>query len=425
MNINFMCLGNEITPEMDQAQKAILSEFREVFGGRYTFQNSGSEREFISQLSDSVDRDDILVLTTAPELFVAFKSFVSSAFSLKTRTSRNLQKLIRESHPELDAATVNGHAILPVEADVIMSQDGLRSGYGVRAEEQILLVLPLDAERIQYLLDDGVFPYLRDNLDFSQFITAQLDASANVENVPVSAAVSSEAAAVSAETMSNRRTSDVFNDAYIRSVISKMKRRNLTVSVADTKTVDFLRAAGETVGTFDGTIFFSDFSLEKGDMESDEYAVQLAKGAYDHDDKSLGATLTKVYARTTDDTLDMEDENLEYYIYACVSDGKTANEARITADDGETPPQLIYKGIEVLFRMISQWADTGVAEPQKAEEVLVDDGFVPEDEDEAPEVTVSRMKNRKVRTAIGALIAAAFAGGAAISLFASNVYGLL
>ena len=51
MDIKLMCLGNEVSPAMATAQKAIENDFKAVFDGEFKFTNYGSEKEFIQALS--------------------------------------------------------------------------------------------------------------------------------------------------------------------------------------------------------------------------------------------------------------------------------------------------------------------------------------------------------------------------------------
>ena len=50
MDIKLMCLGNEISVGMAEAQKDIESDFNSVFAGDVRFENYGSEKEFIASL---------------------------------------------------------------------------------------------------------------------------------------------------------------------------------------------------------------------------------------------------------------------------------------------------------------------------------------------------------------------------------------
>ena len=422
MDIKLMCLGNEISAPMATAQKAIENDLKAVFAGNYTFSNYGSEKEFIAALSGAIENDDILILSCQPELYTAFKSFVASAFSFKARPVKAIQRLIQESAPAVSSETILNHSLIPVDADALLSQDGLYSGYAVNADDQILVVLPLDASRIDFILEDSLFPYLRDILGADEFVDDPLKGIVEAtEGVAVGAAAAAraEAAATPAVEAAPAPKKGPYDADYLTSVIDGLHSKGLTVAVATTKTVDFLKSISENVN-MNGVIFLSPYSFDKADMKADEYAVKLAKGAFDTSEASLGASLTKVYAKTN------EDGTKSYYMYASISDGKTANQAKISAKPGDTPPQLIYKSIEVLFRMMELWSNTGYAEPQYTTEAVVDEDFteehVEEAEDGKPVKDAGDKRKTTQKTVATALIGASAIGSAVISLLANNLY---
>ena len=421
MDIKLMCLGNEVSSAMAKAQKSIENDFKAVFDGEFKFTNYGSEKEFINALSGAIETEDVLVLACQPELYTAFKSFVANAFTFKARPVKAIQRLIQESAPTVSSETVLNHSLIPVDADAILSQDGLYSGYAVNADDQILIVLPLDPSRIDFILEDGLFPYLRDTLDIGEFVDDPLKGiTGEADGVAVGAAAAARAeeAAVE-ETPAETVKKGPYDVDYLNDVIAKLRSKGLTVAVATTKTVDFLKSISETVN-MDRVIFLSPYTFAKGDMKADEYAVKLAKGAFDTSEASLGASLTKVYAKTN------EDGTKSYYMYASISDGKTANQAKIRAKPGDTPPQLIYKSIEVLFRMMDLWSDTGYAEPQYTTEAVVDEDFAAEhaavDADGNPVKDAGDKRKSTQKTVATALIGASAIGSAVISLLANNLY---
>lgn len=418
MDIKLMCLGNEVSVAMANAQKAIENDFASVFDGSFKFTNYGSEKEFVQALSTAIENEDILVLACQPELYTAFKSFVASAFSFKARPVKAVQRLIQECAPQVSSETVLNHSLLPVDSSAILSQDGLYSGYVVNADDQLLVVLPLDASRIDYLLEDGLFPYLRDNLDIGEFVDDPLKGVAG-DGVAVGAAAAARAEASEGDAPAAAAPKAPYDADAMNEVIESLRAKGLTVAVATTKTVDFLKSISESVN-MDRVIFLSPYSFAKEDMKADEYAVKLAKGAFDTSEASLGASLTKVYAKTN------EDGSKSYYMYASISDGKTANQAKVTAKPGDTPPQLIYKTIDVLFRMMGLWSNTGYAEPQYTEEAVVDEDFdaehAPVDESGVRVKDAGDKRKAAQKTVATALIGASAIGSAVISLLANNLY---
>ena len=442
MNIKLMCLGTDLSMETVAAQDKIVEKFNQVLKTETAFENYGSEKTFIKGLGEAVTTEDIIVLATQADLFLPFKKFVASAFQFKQRPVKTVQKLIKEIYPELDAELINSHAMLPTDATAILTNDGLYTAYAVKAEDQIMAVLPLDSARIDYILEDGLFPYLHDTVDFGEEpeadplegISEETDA---IGAVPVAPAVpvaeevavvpevpaAPETPAAPEETPAAETPVEApvqedlpFDAAFINRVVNELREKDLTVAIATTKTVDFLKTVSESVN-MDGCIFLSPYTVEKADMAADEYAVALAKGAFDTADTSVGAALTKVFSKT------LEDGSKEYYIYACVADGDSANEAKVTAQPGDTPPQLIYKAVEVLFRMLQLWEKTGVAEPQYGDEAAVDDDFEPAElNEEAKEMSDHRRAHRFLSSG---LIIIGTAASVAVSLLAANFYGAI
>ncbi len=416
MDIKLMCLGNEVSSSMATAQKAIENDFTTVFDGEFKFTNYGTEKDFIRALTDAIETEDILVLACQPELYTAFKSFIANAFTFKARPVKAIQKLISENAPAVSSETAMNHALIPVDADAILSQDGLYSAYAVNADDQILVVLPLDPSRIDFILEDGLFPYLRDTLDIGEFVDDPLKGVAGDAAVGSAAAARAEAAEAP---VAEQKKKGPFDADYLTDVISGLRAKGLTVAVATTKTVDFLKSVSETVN-MDKVIYLSPYTFDKGDMKADEYAVKLAKGSFDTSGASLGASLTKVYGKTN------EDGSKSYYMYASISDGKTANQAKIRAKAGDTPAQLIYKSIEVLFRMIDLWSNTGYAVPQYTQEAVVNEDFTAEhpavDEDGKPVKDEGDKRKSTQKTVATALIGASAVGSAVISLLATNLY---
>ena len=244
MDIKLMCLGNEVSSAMAKAQKSIENDFKAVFDGEFKFTNYGSEKEFIQALSGAIETEDVLVLACQPELYTAFKSFVANAFTFKARPVKAIQRLIQESAPTVSSETVLNHSLIPVDADAILSQDGLYSGYAVNADDQILIVLPLDPSRIDFILEDGLFPYLRDTLDIGEFVDDPLKGiTGEADGVAVGAAAAAraeEAAAVE-EKPAEPVKKGPYDVDYLNEVIAGLRDKGLTVAVATTKTVDFLK----------------------------------------------------------------------------------------------------------------------------------------------------------------------------------------
>ncbi len=396
MILRLLSLGTGLTPEVRDSQAAIEGAFRQILDEQHTFKSFENENDFLAELSESIANDHMVVLCCEPALYPAFKTFVCKSFKMKCKPNKAILKRVTEKHPELDEAIVSAQALIPATATPLLSQDGIYSGFAVKAKKQLLIVMPLDDKRIDHIINRGLHPYVRANMDMSALIADPLQDVAQEASVKV---------------QENKKPVGALYDVQlIKSTVKKLASRGLSVAVANTKTVDFLGNISTTSVDLSKTIFVSPYFSEKGEFSGREYAVDLAKGALLNSSNSVGAAITKVFSAP------LEDGSLQLFMYVCIADVQTANVAKLEAEPGETPPQLIYKAIEELFKMLDLWADTGYAAPQFTDESVVRENKAANEAD---------AKNKKIRIITSAILAASMAISAGVSILADNIYGLL
>ncbi|MBR6479017.1 MAG: hypothetical protein IKT04_00745 [Clostridia bacterium] len=343
MVLSLFSLGAEMTHPVRDAQIAIENAFKQVLDEQYSFKNFSNEKTFVDELSNAVANDSIIVAATEPAYYKAFKKFVCNAFLLKCKPAKQITSLIEFVHPELSDEFIAEQAEIPANATPLLTQDGLYSGFGIKAKKQLLIVLPLDDKRIDYVINNSLFQFLRENMDLSVFTADPLEGMTEEES-PLA--------------HQNKRVPGQLYDALlIKQCVKKLKAKDLTIALADTKTVDFVGNISATDIDLSDVIFVSEYSAKKEDMSEREYAINLAKGALINSSNDLGGAITKVFA--------LPDENgmQQYFMYVCIADEESTNVAKLTAEPDETPPELIYRAVEELFRMISVWADTGYTVP--------------------------------------------------------------
>ena len=389
-------MGAEVTPSIRESQLAIESAFKSVLDDDFSFKNFSNEKIFLSELSNAVAESKIVVLCADPSLYKAFKTFVANAFNLKMKANKTISKAIISSHPELDDEAVSEQALIPAGASPLVSEDGLYSGYGIKAKKQLLIVLPLDDKRIDYIINAGLYPFVRANMDMSVF-----NESDPLKDVSKPDFI---------ERSKKSKTSSMYDVQIIKETVKKLSSKGLTVAVANTKTVDFLGNISTTSVDLSKVVFISDYTCEKGDMSAREYAIHLANGALLNSSNSVGAAITKVFSIPNDDG------TTQYFMYVCIADKENANVAKLIAEPEDTPPMLIYKAVEELFKMLSLWSDTGYAMPQFTDDKVVKKNIEAHESDE---------KIQKMKIAVSAIIAGAAIASTLISVFVQNVYGVL
>lgn len=396
MILRLLSLGTGLTPEVRDSQAAIEGAFRQILDEPYSFKGFENENDFLAELSEAIATDHMIVLATEPALYPAFKNFVCKSFKLKCKQNKAILKRVTEKHPELDEAVVSSQALIPATATPLLSQDGIYSGFAVKAKKQLLIVLPLDDKRIDHIINRGLHPYVRANMDMSALIADPL------------ADIDAEKAIKPKE--QKKPAGALYDVQLIKSTVKKLSARGLSVAVANTKTVDFLGNISTTSVDLSKTVFVSPYFSEKGELSGREYAVDLAKGALVNSSNSVGGAITKVFSAP------LEDGSIQLFMYVCIADVQNATVAKLTAEPGETPPQLIYKAIEELFKMLNLWADTGYANPQFTDESVVRENKAAEEADK---------KNKTIQIITSALLAASVAVSIAVSFLADNIYGLI
>lgn len=360
MNLSLLNLGVELTSDMRSAQEKIIAAFGKALDdqqGVSDFIGYATEADFLEGLNTALDGSDVVVLTVDAELFLLFKAFLANAFHLKLKSNKNVQKALQLTSPDMTPDMAATLAELPADADALLSEDGYSSGFAFKTKRQIMVALPLDNARMDYLMQDSVLPYLRDHLNISAFIGGVTP----TEKKPILPMFRErQAAAVPSAKAEQLNAALPMNEPFVESVVKKLRANGTQVAIADTKTIDFVKNVAAVVPMQD-VILLSPAVLEKGDFSAEDYCIHLAKATYDNADADLGAVLSKVYAKEN------EDGTKTYCVYTCVSDGKAANEAKVVAAPDDTPPELMYKAIEVLFRLIGNWQDanakTAVEEP--------------------------------------------------------------
>lgn len=397
MILRLLSLGTGLTPEVRESQSAIESAFKHILDEEHTFKNFENENDFLAELSDAIATDHMIVLACEPALYPAFKTFVCKSFKLKCRPNKVILKRIGEKHPELDEEIVSAQALIPLTATPLLSQDGIYSGFAVKAKKQLLIVMALDDKRIDHVINRGLQPYVRANMDMSALIADPLQ---DVEQEKAAVKVTEE----------KKPSGALYDVKLIRNTVKNLSSKGLSVAVANTKTVDFLGNISTTSVDLSKTVFVSPYFSEKGELSGREYAVDLAKGALLNSSNSVGAAITKVFSAPLDDG------SVQLFMYVCIADKENANVAKLTAEPGETPPQLIYKAIEELFKMLNLWSDTGYAMPQFTDESIVRENKAAKESDD---------KNKKICIITSSILALSSIISLIISFTLTDIYGVM
>lgn len=339
MIVKLMSLGLDITPDVTKSQEMIESAIEKYLGETAKFAQYNSEKLFITELSNSVKQDDVIVLATETELYIPFKNFISKAFKLNKKYNKHIAKRIKIFHPEIkpDTDTFEAQATIPAGATPLFSNDGLNCGFAIKSNQQVVIVVPFDVDRLDAILNTGVVEYLEQHLPEVVKFKKEQDAKKNP-----------------------------YNEALITETVKKLVAKQIFIALADTNTVDFIGAISNKINDLKRVLTVSDYKMEKGQMPPREYAISLARDSKEASDAPLGACITNVFS------VNKEDGSTDMFLYACIADSNQAHAVKLFAKKDEDLPQLIFDAINELFKMLSSWVDTGKVVPPLPEKPKTD-----------------------------------------------------
>lgn len=325
MNVKLLSLGLEMTPHIKQANEKIEQFFKKYYKSSEKVTQYNNEKTFITQLSKSVKDVDVVVVTTENQLYLPFKSFVAKAFNLEKKKNKKIISEIRASKSPIrnDLAKLKSQSTIPSGSIPLISEDGLYSGFVVKSNLKIVVVLPQDEKRIDYILNESFVEYLEEH--FPKVIENAKD----VNEDPT------------------------YDEILIKSCVDKLENNSSKVAIALTKTVDFFNVINKEVQDLTPVIIQSDYSEDKGERPLREFAISLAKGAKVSNEADLGVAITNVFS------IDKEDGTQEMFLYICVADDTQANALKLYSKKGETVPHFVLSAINEIFVILNTWTNEG------------------------------------------------------------------
>ncbi len=385
MEIKLMSLGLETTPEITKCQGMIESAFNEFFDQEVKFEQYNSEKIFVTELSNSVKNDDIIVLATESELFVPFKNFIAKAFKLNKKYNRHIAKKIKFSHPEIkpESDLFEAQSTIPSNSTPIFSDDGLYTGFAVKSNQQIVIVLPLDESRLDLMLNKSVAEYLENTIPDKVTIKEQ---------------------------EKEQEYQQPYNEKMINSTVEMLVKNQQFIAMAQTKTVDFLGPISAEINDLKRVLNLSEYSIEIGQMPPREYAINMARGAMQSAGSPIGACITNVF------TASKEDGSTEMFLYVCIADENNANAIKMFSKQDETLPQLVFDAIDEMFKMIYMWSDTGKVIPPLPEK--------PKSEKEKEQERKDKKYKRQTQIIVSVMLVFSIIASILVAVFANDIYNI-
>ena len=316
------------------AIQSIYRAFASISSDTENFRVFEEQKSFFAEMGKAFSRASVIAAAADEASFLEQKWNILKALGLKSEICPAVMTAIKSSVNTTDSS-MKAHALMPKDAAVFLTRDGLYSGFAVQSGKQTLLFLPLSGQRTREILQSGVLPYFEE------------------KNAPDEPQKPAEPEKPQIELPDNTarfaQTARMLSDA------------NLTVAFASTQTNVFLQNGLRANPRFGDSFVPAAAEDDPGSRESGtERIACLADNARQEIGTPLGAAISNIYS------LGMEKQEL--FMFISLADSQCAHVRKITGTPDMNTNELVTLATDELYEMLQLYA---AGEPFPPEDVQV------------------------------------------------------
>lgn len=263
MRVRLLALNIDKNMPFARFQARVVSSISMYSDENVTFEIFESMQELFGALQDALESDEIIVTAVDTKHYNKLKAALMQALETEVQYNPTILNML-ESDEEMDDKTRKEFSAFPEPATVFLSKDGLYSGFGIENGEQYLLFIPIDNERVNLILRNGVVPFL----------------SKNIETV------------AGEDFLSENK---FYENEKVAIAVKRLIDSQSIVAVNGTQNAEVLKSCGDSVEDFDSVFVFTPHVEDKGEVNATEYAAQLAKVSLDLSAANIGASISDIY----------------------------------------------------------------------------------------------------------------------------------
>lgn len=279
-------------------------------------------KALLPDFAAAVKSAELIVLAIEKGQYNAVRAKICAALSLEAAADDAIYELLSES-TGLSHEEKMKNAVVPKGAHVFLSEDGIYSGIAVQKGAQSILFLPLDSDRIDRILKNGVVPYLMRR---------------EVRQTPPKSQKS-------ATPQTPKAKSDPFSADVMRRTLNLLRENSARVAVSSTPTAQMLKTMGAAHTDFTEFFVFTPHVEDKGDYNMTDYAALTAKSARELANTQFGACISEIGSGEGGD-----------FIYITVADDKTAVVRKLYREPQEEEADFMQDATEELVVLIGEKA---------------------------------------------------------------------
>ncbi len=313
MKVKLLSLNIDKNIPFARFQARVISSINAYTDESVNFDNFESIRELFGALQEALADDGIIITAVDTKHYSKLKAALSQALETEVEYNPTILNML-ESNEELDDEKRKEFSSFPEPATVFLSKDGMYSGFGIENGSQYLILIPIDNDRINLILRNGVVPFLSKHIKTTQ------------------------AESFLSETK-------LFDNEKVAVAVKRLLESNSVVAVNGTQNAEILKSCGDSVENFDEVFVFTPHVEDKGEVNATEYAAQLAKVSLDLSAANIGASISDIY--TAGDTK---------YLCIAVADDETAVVRKLYMAENESEDVFIESAAVELIELTGEKA---------------------------------------------------------------------
>ena len=318
------------------------------------FESFSDSKALFGEIGTALEHADVLLIGIEPKAYLKFKPVLIKAFDFTPAYSDKIMDALEGS--VTDETVKKAHALIPNEAEELMTDNGLYSGFFVKEENQYIVVFPLLETAVPKILQTARLPFFKQEESKTELIEEIADG---------------EKASPKAST-----------------IIQKLLRNDFRIAIPSTPAAKLLKSDVKACEGYADFVFFTPFVNDTGITDPKQYAAQLARGAMELRNTELGATISNIFREKKGDKI------ISYYAFISVATADKVVVKKLFAEPDENIENLIAEATAELYAMIDKYIDelafkaaASLEDSEKYEDAVIEAEVV---SDVRPEATISK-----------------------------------
>ncbi len=279
------------------------------------FESYSDSKVLFKDIADALDVADTLLIGIEPKAYLKFKPFLIKAFNFTPAYSDKIMDALEGGVN--DEKLKKAHALIPNEAEELLTRDSLYSGFYVHEDNQYIVVFPLLENTAAAMLKSSGLPFFKPEEDKEEIFS------------DIKSGSSPKAS----------------------SIIEKLLKNDLRIAIPSTPASKLLKSDIKACDDYSDFVFFTPYVNDNGVTDPKQYSAQLAKGAMELRSTDLGATISNIFREKKGDKI------ISYYAFISVATAEKVVVKKLFANPDENIDNLVTEATAELYRMIDKYID--------------------------------------------------------------------